>query len=84
VNGLVTWQKSSYSKGESNCVEVGKPKATWRKSTHSDGTGGNCVEVAETAEAVFVRDTQNRELGHLGFSGAEWGAFLRAVRAGGL
>jgi hypothetical protein len=42
------------------------------------------VEVAETAEAVFVRDTQNRDLGHLGFSGVEWGAFLRAVRDGRL
>ncbi|GAA3746464.1 hypothetical protein HDA32_000424 [Spinactinospora alkalitolerans] len=53
-----TWRKSSYSKGESNCVEV------------ADTTG----------LGVAVRDTQNRELGHLGFSAEAWGVFLRDVK----
>jgi hypothetical protein len=29
---------------------------TWRKSTHSDPNGGDCVEVAST-DAIMVRDT---------------------------
>ncbi|GAA3755870.1 hypothetical protein HDA32_004123 [Spinactinospora alkalitolerans] len=56
----------------------------WYKSSYSDGHGGNCVEVAETPHEVLVRDTQNRELGHLGFSAEAWASFLRDVKAGRL
>ncbi|WP_017573288.1 DUF397 domain-containing protein [Nocardiopsis halotolerans] len=52
----------------------------WHKSSYS-GAQGECVEVNETAapKAVFVRDTQNRELGCLSFPGKEWGVFLGAA-----
>lgn len=49
----------------------------WHTSTYSGNQGGQCVEVAETPEAVYVRDTQNREDGALTFSSA---AFLHFVR----
>ncbi|CAL9550273.1 hypothetical protein SUDANB121_04441 [Nocardiopsis dassonvillei] len=52
----------------------------FRKSSYSGGNGGDCVEVAEGAETL-VRDTRNRELGHLGFSAEEWTALLRALPA---
>ncbi|MGW5876586.1 DUF397 domain-containing protein [Nocardiopsis terrae] len=55
----------------------GKP--TWHKSTYSDG-GSNCVEVRGSASGAAVRDTQNRELGHLSVPPAEWTAFLRLTR----
>ncbi|MFH8609555.1 DUF397 domain-containing protein [Streptomyces sp. NPDC018029] len=29
------------------CYEVDLTSAVWRKSTHSNGTGGECVEIAE-------------------------------------
>ncbi|MFB4310654.1 DUF397 domain-containing protein [Actinomadura sp. GTD37] len=29
----------------------------WRKSSHSDNLGGNCVELAERPEGVGVRDS---------------------------
>ncbi|MFL1379505.1 DUF397 domain-containing protein [Nocardiopsis protaetiae] len=53
----------------------------FRKSSYS-GSGDNCVEVADlpTGGAV-VRDTQNRELGHLSFAEpAEWRAVLAVIR----
>ncbi|MDA0563755.1 DUF397 domain-containing protein [Streptomonospora sp. S1-112] len=53
----------------------------WRKSSYSNQKGGDCVEVADTAPVVLVRDTQNRHLGHLAFSANEWPAFLTAVKA---
>ncbi|GAA3739583.1 DUF397 domain-containing protein [Salinactinospora qingdaonensis] len=55
----------------------------WHTSTYSNG-GTNCVEVRETSERADVRDSQNRERGHLSFSSAEWGAFLDAVRNDGV
>jgi len=58
------------------------PNVQWRKSSYS-GSGDNCVEVAETPEAVvFVRDTQNRHLGYLKFSAQDWTAFLHTLKAG--
>lgn len=31
----------------------------WRKSTHSDANGGDCIEVAST-DTIMVRDTVDR------------------------
>lgn len=50
----------------------------WHKSSYS-GNQGACVEVRE-GERTQVRDTQNRDAGHLGFDPREWGALLRAVK----
>ncbi|WP_081748760.1 DUF397 domain-containing protein [Nocardiopsis sp. CNT312] len=52
----------------------------WHKSTYSDGAH-NCVEVAE-GPVTAVRDTRNRELGHLDVPAGEWTALLASVRAG--
>ncbi|WP_082206323.1 DUF397 domain-containing protein [Nocardiopsis sp. SBT366] len=51
----------------------------YHKSSYSDGTGGNCVEVAEGAMTRF-RDTQNRDLGHLETPASEWSALVAALR----
>lgn len=51
----------------------------FRKSSYS-GSGNNCVEVADLPGASAVRDTQNREQGHLLFPGTEWDAFLATAR----
>lgn len=53
----------------------------WHKSSYSDGTGGNCVEIAETSIAVHMRDTQNRELGLLAFPSGEWASFLYDLKS---
>ncbi|SHK39615.1 protein of unknown function [Nocardiopsis flavescens] len=50
--------------------------AKWHKSSYSSGS---CVEVAEGTETL-IRDTQNRELGHLTFTANEWNALLRTFK----
>ncbi|TQN30330.1 uncharacterized protein DUF397 [Haloactinospora alba] len=55
----------------------------WHKSSYSNGSNNNCVEVAE-GPVTAVRDTQNRQAGHLSFSASEWQAFLDEVRTGRL
>ncbi|WP_083927577.1 DUF397 domain-containing protein [Nocardiopsis prasina] len=52
----------------------------WKKSSYSNGQGGNCVEARATEQGAAVRDTQNRHLGHLDASAREWEAFVAAVR----
>jgi hypothetical protein len=54
-------------------------QALWRKSSRSN-VQANCVEVAFAPEAVAVRDSKNADGPVLAFSGAGWGAFLRARR----
>jgi len=65
--------KSSYSSGSGNCVE-----AAFRKSSYSL-CQTECVEVADLPTGTAIRDTQNRELGHLDIPRAEWAAFLRTA-----
>lgn len=51
----------------------------WRKSTYSDASGGNCVEVASD-DMVLVRDTTDRDGGTLVFSVAAWERFIGTIR----
>ncbi|WP_431870739.1 DUF397 domain-containing protein [Nocardiopsis eucommiae] len=64
--------KSSYSNAAENCVEV-----AFRKSSYSGGNGGDCVEVAGTPTATLIRDTQNRDAGHIDITPGEWAALIR-------
>ncbi|GAA1464847.1 DUF397 domain-containing protein [Nocardiopsis exhalans] len=52
----------------------------FRKSSYSS-TDRDCVEVADFQGGSAVRDTQNREAGHLTFPGQEWAAVLFSARA---
>ena len=47
----------------------------WHKSSYSGGNN-ECIEIREHQAGADVRDTQNRELGHLSFTREEWGAFI--------
>lgn len=57
--------------------------AGFRKASYSTQSQ-NCVEVAQAPGAAAVRDTQNREAGHLAFPADEFAAFLAEVKAGRL
>jgi hypothetical protein len=52
----------------------------WRKSTFSDGSGGNCVETASSDGAILVRDTTDRTGGALTFSAGAWQAFMTLLK----
>ena len=54
----------------------------WRKSTYSDGNGGNCLEVAAsgTSRTVLVRDTTDRDGGTLTFTAGAWATFTAALK----
>ena len=54
--------------------------APWRKSSYSANGGQNCVEVADAASVVMVRDTTNRDGGTLAFTAGAWQAFLATLR----
>ncbi|MGH3929739.1 MAG: DUF397 domain-containing protein [Pseudonocardiaceae bacterium] len=59
------------------------PRATWRKSSHSNGGGGGeCVEVAELRNQVAMRDSKDPAGPVLAVTTAEWSAFLGGVRVG--
>lgn len=47
----------------------------WHKSSYSND-GPHCVEVREHESGADVRDTVNRDSGHLSFPSAEWHALL--------
>ncbi|MFI6576244.1 DUF397 domain-containing protein [Nocardiopsis sp. NPDC050513] len=52
----------------------------WHTASYSQN-GGQCVEVREHANGADVRDTQNRERGHLSVPAREWAVLLTSVRA---
>lgn len=54
-------------------------RATWRKSSHSQGNGA-CVEVADGLAFIPVRDSKDMSLEPLIFSSGSWSAFIDAVR----
>lgn len=56
-------------------------KAKWRKSKHSGGDGGQCVEAATNLPGIIaVRDSKDRGGPVLVFSHEEWRAFLGHIR----
>jgi len=53
----------------------------WRKPTRSGGQGGNCVEVANAARLVQVRDTKDRDGGTLRLAADAWRTFTEQIKA---
>ncbi|WP_405437868.1 DUF397 domain-containing protein [Streptomyces avidinii] len=54
---------------------------SWRKSTYSDGGGGDCVEVADHIPgAVPVRDSKTPSGPVILVGNAAWSAFVQHVR----
>jgi hypothetical protein len=52
----------------------------WRKSSYSGANGGDCVEVADDARVVLVRDTTDRDGVTLSVPAEAWAEFLGTLR----
>jgi len=52
----------------------------WRKSSHSSGSGAECVEVGQSSGVVAVRDTQDRHGPALAFTIDAWRRFADQVK----
>ncbi|MGI8446652.1 MAG: DUF397 domain-containing protein [Streptosporangiaceae bacterium] len=64
-------------------MEVDLSRAAWRKSTYSNGSGGNCIEVARNLPGVVaIRDSKNPGGPALVFTPADWEAFAARLRSG--
>ncbi|WP_256925243.1 DUF397 domain-containing protein [Streptomyces sp. Amel2xC10] len=53
---------------------------TWRKSSYSGDTGGQCVEVADLTPCTGVRDSKNPHGPALLFPAGAWGDFLESIK----
>jgi uncharacterized protein DUF397 len=55
---------------------------TWKKSSRSNGNGGNnCVEVRMTSDEILVRDSKDEGTGPvLKFTRMEWLAFVGGAK----
>jgi Domain of unknown function (DUF397) len=55
----------------------------WRKSSYTNGEGGNCVEIAEGFDGVIpVRDSKVPDGHVLVITDVRWTAFVDAVKGG--
>jgi len=58
-------------------------QAVWRKSTFSNGSGGDCVEVARNLPGIVaVRDSKDPHGPALIFTPGEWRTFAAGVKSG--
>ncbi|MFJ4899813.1 DUF397 domain-containing protein [Streptomyces sp. NPDC088727] len=56
--------------------------ATWRKSTYSNGDGGNCLEVSDGLPGLVpVRDSKRPDGPALIVQAAAWAPFIESVKA---
>lgn len=57
--------------------------ATWRKSSYSGSSGGNCVEIARNLPGIVaVRDSKNSDGPALVLTLEQWAAFISGAQAG--
>jgi uncharacterized protein DUF397 len=52
----------------------------WHKSSYSNGSGGDCVEVAQPRSGLVVRDSKRRSGPVVRFRADAWGAFVGELR----
>jgi Domain of unknown function (DUF397) len=54
---------------------------TWRTSSYSGNSGGNCVEVSAAAPLIAVRDSKDPDGARLTLGREAWEAFAARVKA---
>ncbi|MEU9488705.1 DUF397 domain-containing protein [Streptomyces decoyicus] len=59
--------------------------AVWRKSSYTNGDGGDCVEVVDDLPGIVpVRDSKDPNGPAVIFPAAAWSSFVTAVKNTGL
>ncbi|MFD7491442.1 DUF397 domain-containing protein [Streptomyces sp. NPDC059832] len=53
---------------------------TWRKSSYSNGTGGECVEIADLKSIVGVRDSKLPRGPRISVRHSAWARFVASLR----
>jgi hypothetical protein len=52
----------------------------WRKSSYSNGAGGECIEIADLHATVAIRDSKQPHGPHLAVQRGAWAGFVASVR----
>lgn len=63
---------------------INPSRAHWRKSSRSGIVQESCVEVASLSDAIGVRDSKDRDGGHLALTRQQWRSLVSQIRHGGL
>lgn len=64
------------------CTPIDLSTAIWRRSSHSNTSGGDCLEVADGhQDLVPVRDSKRPEGPVLVIPASVWTPFVEAVKA---
>ncbi|MER0480426.1 DUF397 domain-containing protein [Streptomyces sp. Edi2] len=59
--------------------------AVWRKSSYTNGDGGDCVEVVDDLPGIVpVRDSKDPHGPAIVFPATAWSTFVAAVKSTGL
>jgi hypothetical protein len=62
-------------------VDADLTGATWRKSTYSNGSGGDCVEAATTCDGCpALRDSKTPGGPTLLFTASQWHTFTQVIK----
>ncbi|WP_199552388.1 DUF397 domain-containing protein [Streptomyces sp. N35] len=66
---------------DNNIPEYDASSVVWRKSTHSGGEGGNCLEVSDGHPGLIpVRDSKTPDGPKLVFRASAWTAFVAGLK----
>jgi hypothetical protein len=76
---IMSWQTSSFSYGNGQCVETTSGVAQWRKSSYSVNNG-QCAEIGAVESLIVARDTTNRSGEMLVFPVVAWAAFVDSLK----
>jgi hypothetical protein len=52
----------------------------WRTSSFSGNGGGNCVDVADDGDKIYVRNSKNPAGAVVTFTQSEWTAFISGAK----
>ncbi|MFD3534533.1 DUF397 domain-containing protein [Streptomyces sp. NPDC058664] len=57
------------------------PHLHWNKSSYSNGSGGECLECAQTETKIFIRDSKSIQGPAISMHPAPWQTFVDSLSA---